>query len=75
MNSKTPLTSIKAAASSILDEAPPAQQELVTVIEEETDRLDSLVTENHSHGPHRGGGTSFAEEPGKRCGTDRIRPS
>ena len=42
---KTPLTSIKAAASSILDEAPPAQQELVTVIEEETDRLDSLVTE------------------------------
>jgi two-component system sensor histidine kinase KdpD len=42
---KTPLTSIKAAASSILDEEPPAQQELVTVIEEETDRLDSLVTE------------------------------
>jgi two-component system, OmpR family, sensor histidine kinase KdpD len=42
---KTPLTSIKAAASSILDEERPAQQELVTVIEEETDRLDSLVTE------------------------------
>ena len=42
---KTPLTSIKAAASSILDEEPPAQQELVTVIEEETDRLDFLVTE------------------------------
>jgi two-component system, OmpR family, sensor histidine kinase KdpD len=42
---KTPLTSIKAAASSILDEAPPAQTELVTVIEEETDRLDSLVNE------------------------------
>src|SRR5262245_45305003 len=42
---KTPLTSIKAAASSILDEGPPAQKELVTVIEEETDRLDSLVNE------------------------------
>jgi two-component system, OmpR family, sensor histidine kinase KdpD len=42
---KTPLTSIKAAASSILDEGPAAQKELVTVIEEETDRLDSLVTE------------------------------
>lgn len=42
---KTPLTSIKAAASSLMDEEPPAQQELVTVIEEETDRLDSLVTE------------------------------
>src|SRR5262247_4215950 len=42
---KTPLTSIKAAASSILDEGPPAQKELVTVIDEETDRLDSLVSE------------------------------
>jgi two-component system sensor histidine kinase KdpD len=42
---KTPLTSIKAAASSILDEARPAQKELVAVIEEESDRLDSLVSE------------------------------
>src|SRR5437867_761333 len=42
---KTPLTSIKAAASSILDEGPPAQKELVAVIEEESDRLDSLVSE------------------------------
>jgi two-component system sensor histidine kinase KdpD len=42
---KTPLTSIKAAASSILDEGPPAQKELVDVIEEETDRLDFLVSE------------------------------
>jgi len=42
---KTPLTSIKAAASSILDEGPTAQQELVTIIEEEVDRLDSLVSE------------------------------
>jgi two-component system sensor histidine kinase KdpD len=42
---KTPLTSIKAAASSILDEGLPAQKELVSVIEEETDRLDSLVSE------------------------------
>jgi two-component system, OmpR family, sensor histidine kinase KdpD len=42
---KTPLTSIKAAASSILDERPPEQKELVTIIEEESDRLDSLVSE------------------------------
>jgi two-component system sensor histidine kinase KdpD len=42
---KTPLTSIKAAASSILDGTPPAQKELVAVIEEESDRLDSLVSE------------------------------
>jgi two-component system sensor histidine kinase KdpD len=42
---KTPLTSIKAAASSILDERPNAQQELVTIIEEESDRLDALVSE------------------------------
>ena len=42
---KTPLTSIKAAAESILDEKPSAQQELVTVIEEESDRLDLLVSE------------------------------
>jgi two-component system sensor histidine kinase KdpD len=42
---KTPLTSIKAAASSILDEGLPAQKELVAVIAEETDRLDSLVSE------------------------------
>jgi two-component system, OmpR family, sensor histidine kinase KdpD len=42
---KTPLTSIKAAASSILDEDASAQTELRTVIEEEADRLDSLVNE------------------------------
>jgi two-component system sensor histidine kinase KdpD len=42
---KTPLTSIKFAASSLLDEEPTAQRELVTIIGEETDRLDSLVTE------------------------------
>src|SRR5207248_5097857 len=42
---KTPLTSIKAAASSILDEGGAAQTELRTIIEEEADRLNSLVTE------------------------------
>jgi len=42
---KTPLTSIKAAASSTIDEAAPVQKELVAVIEEESDRLDSLVSE------------------------------
>ena len=43
---KTPLTSIKAAASSILDQDAEAQAELRAVIEEETDRLDALVTES-----------------------------
>jgi two-component system sensor histidine kinase KdpD len=42
---KTPLTSIKAAASSILEQEPTAQTELRAIIEEETDRLDTLVTE------------------------------
>jgi two-component system sensor histidine kinase KdpD len=42
---KTPLTSIKAAASSILDQKLSTQEELVTVIEEESDRLDLLVSE------------------------------
>ncbi len=42
---KTPLTSIKAASSSILDQDRPVQKELVTIIDEETDRLDSLVSE------------------------------
>jgi two-component system sensor histidine kinase KdpD len=42
---KTPLTSIKAAASSILDEEPSPHRELATIIDEETDRLDSMVNE------------------------------
>jgi two-component system sensor histidine kinase KdpD len=42
---KTPLTSIKAAASSILEESSEAQKELQTIIEEEADRLNSLVNE------------------------------
>jgi len=42
---KTPLTSIKAAASSILDQEPSPHRELATIIDEETDRLDSLVNE------------------------------
>src|SRR6185295_13533914 len=42
---KTPLTSIKAAASSILDDELSSQRELATIIDEETDRLDSLVNE------------------------------
>ncbi len=41
----TPLTSIKAAASAMLDEQGAAQRELVTIVEEEADRLDSLVSE------------------------------
>jgi len=42
---KTPLTSIKAAATSLLDEGPEAQCELAAVIGEETERLNSLVNE------------------------------
>jgi two-component system, OmpR family, sensor histidine kinase KdpD len=45
---KTPLTSIKAAATSILadsHEVPASVRELTTIIDEETDRLSLLVTE------------------------------
>ncbi len=44
---KTPLTSVKAAVSSILDDGstPPAHTELLRVVDEETDRLTSMVTE------------------------------
>jgi two-component system sensor histidine kinase KdpD len=41
----TPLTSIKAAASAMFDEDAAGQMELASIIEEETDRLSSLVTE------------------------------
>jgi two-component system sensor histidine kinase KdpD len=42
---KTPLTSIKAAASSLPDHGDNTETELRTIIEEEADRLDSLVTD------------------------------
>jgi two-component system, OmpR family, sensor histidine kinase KdpD len=45
---RTPLTSIKAAVTSLLSDshlAPSQQQELLTVIDEESDRLDRLVGE------------------------------
>jgi two-component system sensor histidine kinase KdpD len=45
---KTPLTSIKAATSSMLSAPgtmPPEQVELVTIVDEEADRLSRLVTE------------------------------
>jgi two-component system sensor histidine kinase KdpD len=45
---KTPLTSIKAASTSLLDEEQSmgaAQREMVSIIDEETDRLSLLVTE------------------------------
>lgn len=44
---KTPLTSIKAAATGLLSaaELSPTQEELLKVIDEETDRLNSMVTE------------------------------
>jgi two-component system sensor histidine kinase KdpD len=63
-NFKTPLTSIKAAAS-VLRTSPdlisPAERELAVVIDEEADRLDQLITEsldlerieNHRINPRR----------------------
>ncbi len=42
---KTPLTSIKAAVTSLLEPHELPQTELLTIVEEETDRLDSMVTE------------------------------
>jgi two-component system sensor histidine kinase KdpD len=45
---KTPLTSIKAASTALLEDPhllTPEANELLTVIDEETDRLNSLVTE------------------------------
>lgn len=42
---KTPLTSIKAAVSGLLAGGELATEELLTIVEEETDRLDSLVSE------------------------------
>ncbi len=65
---KTPLTAIKAAASSILDEEPPAQKELVTVIDEETDRLDSLVSETIRMARIEAGDLQLQKEPNSVAG-------
>jgi len=42
---KTPLTSIKAAVSTVLEEGGAPSKELLEIVEQETDRLNSLVTE------------------------------
>lgn len=45
---KTPLTSIKAASTSLLADSPgltPPSREMVSIIDEETDRMNRLVTE------------------------------
>jgi two-component system sensor histidine kinase KdpD len=42
---KTPLTSIKAAVTSLLGGAEPDQRELLTIIDEEADRLNRLAAE------------------------------
>jgi two-component system, OmpR family, sensor histidine kinase KdpD len=41
----TPLTSIKAAATSLLTKAAPDERELLTIIDEEADRLNRLASE------------------------------
>jgi len=68
---KTPLTSIKAAASSILDQGPLAQKELVSVIEEESDRLDSLVSETIRMARIEAGDLHLETRP--RVASDLIR--
>src|SRR5437867_6518101 len=68
---KTPLTSIKAAASSILDAGTPAQKELVAVIEEESDRLDSLVSETIRMARIEAGDLRLHKRP--RVASDLIR--
>ncbi len=40
---RTPLTSIKASATALLEESPPLQRELAAVIVEEADRLNGLL--------------------------------
>jgi two-component system sensor histidine kinase KdpD len=42
---KTPLTSIKAAVTSLLSNSPSAQRELLQIVDEETDHLTSMVTD------------------------------
>ena len=42
---KTPLTSIKAAVTSLLENPPEADRELLTIINEEADRLNQLAAE------------------------------
>ena len=42
---KTPLTSIKAAVSTVLEEGGAPSKELLGIVEQETDRLNALVTE------------------------------
>jgi two-component system sensor histidine kinase KdpD len=42
---KTPLTSIKVAVSLLAGDSDPSGKELLTIVEEETDRLESLITE------------------------------
>jgi two-component system sensor histidine kinase KdpD len=42
---KTPLTSIKAAVTSLLGSSPAGEQELLTIINEEADRLNQLAAE------------------------------
>ncbi len=63
---KTPLTSIKAAASSLLSskDAPPAvQRELVTIVDEEADRLSALVTEAIQMARIEAGGIHLDRQP------------
>lgn len=59
----TPLTSIKAAASSIPYEEAATQRELASLIEEETDRLNSLVRETIKAARIEAGNLRLQKEP------------
>src|ERR1700688_2200484 len=63
---KTPLTSIKAAASSLLaskDTQPAVQRELMTIVDEEADRLSALVTEAIQMARIEAGGIRLDKQP------------
>jgi two-component system sensor histidine kinase KdpD len=60
---KTPLTSIKAAATSLLGEAAGAQLELLTIIDEEADRLNRLAAETIEMARIEAGKLHLEKEP------------
>ncbi len=62
---KTPLTSIKAAVSSLLSSPPadPTTAELLTVVSEETDRMSSMVSEAIDMARIEAGEMRISQEP------------
>ena len=69
---KTPLTSIKAAVTSLLGEAAAADRELLTIINEEADRLNQLAAEVVAMARIEAGKLHLEKRPGAG-GADRHR--